>query len=529
GNILKKLPSYKIYSEFNSDKNINNNSICKEEDYRKCDNKDACINLCKKIERNFKNLYELRKSEDYKMRCSHHMYWVNEEIRNLLKLSSNHNIKDVVNKFLSLGTYLTTDYRIYNCNYFVHESLEKLKNRRKEKYLYDYFTNYNTIKNKDICTDANINSYKYYINFISKIYDDKKESCCSNEISFCPHYFLECGDEYNPSNVLSALQSTGKESCDGLERLKETKIVDKELHSTVFEKDFLDSILFTTCHINKESTHLPCGFVSASFLKHRKVTAVENSEQENSRRSASEGQQEKFTIDADALKQHLEIRNKVGLISSEENKILSYLQKTTNVDLRWTLRKDGTLRCPSEIPENDTLELCTYIEQLVEKGILVKLNNTNGYRLAEGKSWPTEEFEIVIKRESQRKSMESSSQKFRSSRIEQVLKDNQESTYVINNFHEKAVPTMNKESNILYNTFFRVTMAISLVTGIIFVLFLYFKFTSYGLCKGKNRKRKKRYRSSFAELNGQRSPRKFIKRTYRHSDRRRFSVVNIEQ
>ncbi|SBT01634.1 PIR Superfamily Protein [Plasmodium malariae] len=520
--ILKRLPSYEAYSKFNSDINLTKNSICKEENYAKCVDKVACTNLCKKIERNFKYLSEISKSKDYNSHCLNHTYWVNEEIRNLFKSGSSNNIEDIVKEFVRLGSFLSTNYRINNCNYFVHKSLEKLNNRKKEKYLYDYFTNYSIIKSKNTCTDVSINKYKSYINAISKLYEDKKSSCCWNNASFCPHYFLKCDDEYKPNNLLSALRSTGMENCDGLESLRKTKTVEKELHSKFFEEEFLDSILFTTCNINKESRDLPCSLVSASYLT-RNMNVVENSEEQRNNERFSGGKKAEYSVIPEVVEQHEEIRKKAGLISSETINNMISPPKGKQIDLRWKLDAEGKLHCPTKKSKGDTLGLWRYVEELVKRDILMKEANSEVYRLKEGKTWPTQALNIFVKRIGENESAERYSGRI------QVLNSNQITFSDDKNSFDQENIGKYTESNILQNTFVRISIVTALVMGIIFVLFFYVKFTPFGSCIGKARKRKKRYRNNFSELSTQRFPRRFIKRTYRNSERRRFSVVNIQE
>ncbi|SBT79089.1 PIR protein, partial [Plasmodium malariae] len=136
--ILQKLPSNELYEEFNSENNYISNSICKEADYIKCVDQGACFKLCKKVERNFKSLYEMGSSKKNYDRCSHFKYWVYKAIKNLFKPNSEDGyVKNVTDIFINLRSTLSETYRIHNCNYFfIEKSLNELNEKIKQKYLY---------------------------------------------------------------------------------------------------------------------------------------------------------------------------------------------------------------------------------------------------------------------------------------------------------------------------------------------------------------------------------------------------------
>ncbi|SBT86140.1 PIR protein [Plasmodium malariae] len=510
--ILEKLPSKTIYDEFNSQGNyVIMNSVCKREDYEQCDDIDTCLNICKRIEKNFKSLYEMSNSGNYKERCSHYIYWVYKEIQNLFKSDSTKDkVETVVNAFLKLQSSLTRNYRVYNCSYnFKEKDLNELKDKNKEKQLYDYFTNYDSIKTKDICNKFELNKYKKYLNAINVLYDEKKENCCNSKILVCPNYFLKCREDFKPSKLLSALELSNDHSCNVLEDFKETKTSEKKLESSDFETGFLEQILFTNCHIKNTSTTLSCGLVSAYSLTRRSGNAVENNEQlRNSDISSPKDKKRESIIDLEVEKEHEKIRKIVGL-SSEVVNYPSLPKTASYMDIRWKLDKDGKLHCPAENPEKDTSVLCMYVEELVKRGILIKDENSRIYRLKKDKTWATKPLNIVIKRERGKYSIQSYSERLQVLKADQIMVTDDRNSISQEHYGK------DNESNILQNIFFRVGTAISL-------------FTPFGSCVDKNRKRKKRHKTNFVELNTKRLSRRFIKRTYRNSGRRRFSVVNIE-
>ncbi|SBT85820.1 PIR protein [Plasmodium malariae] len=516
--ILKQLPSYALYNKFNSEiKEVKYNNACKILDSVTSEYKDNCINLCKKVARNLENLPKKDKSWSYENRCSHYKYWLYEEIRKFFKDDAKPNdVEVVIKEFLRVQPLLTTDYEILNCDYkFSQKNLQELETKIEEKYMFDYFTNYEHIKAKETCVNVEIEKYKKYLNFILQLYNRKKGVCCVGKISKCPNYLLNCDNEFNPSKLLSKLGSSYDGNCNGLKSFTENKTSEKELESSDFEPDFLETFHFTNCNINNISPNLQCAFIQASGMTRRNQSSVGSSEQGNDDKLSLENKEFESRIKSEALVQHEEIRKRVGFEDQDKKNLLPLRKKGTDVDLRWKLGKDGTLHCPAEKSGEDTSGLCKYIEQLVGKGILVKIKNTGGYRLAEGKSWPTSELKIYVKKESQRQSMEMNTQKYIISELENVLKANQEGSSVTKKYNGKAFLGKEEETNILQNTFFRVVTVTVL-------------FTPFGTYLGKTRKRKKRYRTNFSELSTQRLPRRFIKRTYRNSERRRFSVVNVE-
>ncbi|SBT87261.1 PIR protein [Plasmodium malariae] len=486
--IIKKLPSYILYDKFKSEVNEVDNQInCNIFNAVKHKYKDDCVKLCKKIVRNFKLLLEFGKSKNYNDSCLHYIYWVYEEIEKIFEENTpNEEVNAVVSEFLNLQDILTKNYRIHNCKYkFAKEILKDLKEKNKEKYLYVYITNYNNIKSKDFCNKLDVTEYKKYLNFISEIYKTKKSMCCTSGFWICPNLFMNCTDDLDPSKIIQSLGSVN-DGCSALENIPATEENGKQLGSEDFEPEFLDSILFTDCRIDNNSSNLPC-------------ESNENSEIED---------------------QHEKIRMKVGVRSETINN--QYLpKKDEQIDLRWKLNADTKIRCPPEKPSQVTLGLCKYVEDLVKQDVLIKDEKSGIYRLKKDKTWPAQALNIVVKRE-----IGNHLEKNNSRRI-QVLKANKLEVSYSKNSIGQAHSGKDTEYNILQNTFVRISIVLALVMGIISVFFLYFKFTPFGSRVGKIKKRKKRYSTNFAELNMQRPLRRFIKRTYRHSNRRRFSLVNI--
>ncbi|SBS93670.1 PIR Superfamily Protein [Plasmodium malariae] len=526
--VLQQLPLYKIYNEFNSEvREVDYNISCDKFDSVKEKYKNDCVNLCKKVARNLNNLTKADKSWSYDSRCSHYKYWIYEEITKLFKEDPmDKDVEDVVKSFFNLQSVLTATYGIYSCkNDFIQKNISELKDKIEEKYLHDYFTNYKMIKSKNVCNKVKMNKYKKYINYIYSIYQKKKNKCCKPGVLTCPHYFFNCNDEFNPNMLLSELKLENVESCNGLEDFKENKIIENKVDSSGSEPDIFDSILFTDCPFSDNSTTVRCGFIRASSMRTSNGNTVENHEQQkNAESSFSEIRMIKSnTYSSEDLSE----KNNMKFSDSstmEKNKML--FDGSTVDGFRWNYGSGG-LSCIPNTSEEDEYGLCEYMDELVADGIFIKTMDSNGYKFKKVDPWTNEELQKLVRRKRDRRPRKSVLLKLIRSRSLHAIRSEQAPDSVIKSSHSEKHLGLDSESNILHNTFVRISFVATLIMGIILIFFLYFKFTSFGSYAAKIKKRKKKYRTNFAELNTQRLSRRFIKRTYRHSSKRRFSVVNI--
>ncbi|SBS96136.1 PIR Superfamily Protein, partial [Plasmodium malariae] len=336
------------------------------------------------------------------------------------------------------------------------------------------------------------------------LYEKKKEKCCKSGILACPHYFFNCGDEFNPEKILSLLISQNGHSCNGLELFTETKIVDKKLDTDDFGKGFLDSILLTDCSIKDNSPRLRCGFIRVSSLRSRNENAVEhNGQQTNSWSSYSGTRMRKANADLSEVlgeKTSKEFAPK----SEEKNKML--LDGNIDNGFRWNYKKGG-LRCLPNISEDDKYGLCEYMDELVKNGIFIKTKDSDGHIFKKTNPWTSEELRKLTEIKQKWKSKIVMRLALEQLRNIHVLKTKQTQDSDMKGSLVKKLSGAYSGSNILRNTF----------------------FTPFGSCLGKIKKRKKKYRTNFTVLNTERLQKRFIKRTYRNSNRRRFSVVNVER
>ncbi|KMZ89578.1 variable surface protein Vir24 [Plasmodium vivax Brazil I] len=214
GNSLKDLPSSKIYKKFN-DTNNTDNSDGNCAGVKSYNGNDEVKNLCKKFEKNSKELDTLvGKDVIQETRCSYLTYWIYDEIRKQLNKSSYNNHRNsIINELdeASFKIFYSLIYSNHGCQINIEDKFEEWK---EEKILYDYFKNCDTIieyaKDKSKCTD-----YYNYVNSIKKYYNKKKvnESCCYSRVFECKEFF-NCEEKYDPDVILSKLKCDGDHSTE---------------------------------------------------------------------------------------------------------------------------------------------------------------------------------------------------------------------------------------------------------------------------------------------------------------------------
>ncbi|KAI4841358.1 PIR protein [Plasmodium brasilianum] len=516
--ILQQLPSNKIYKEFKSEKNVGNNLNCNRFDLVKTKYKDNCINLCKKVARNLKNIPKEDEVWNYSHRCLHYKYWVYEELRKLFEESSSYiDVNSVVSEFRNLQTSITEDYRILNCSYnFDDNILKGLNDKKNKRYLYEYFANYESIKSKDFCISVKVDIYKKYLNSIKDLYNEKKNECCEKNILKCPNYFLNCGDEFDPSKLLAELDSNEKVGCNGLKNIT-YETTKKKPDSMEFDQDFINSFYFTGCRIpsnERSSTNnegMPCNLFRANVNVRSGVIGDGGNTEEDVSNSSSKEVQVIISSTYSEMSESQKSTNQLRVSGPVKKNNMSPEEKTDD-SIRWYFGK-GTLTCQSNASENDDYGLCEYMEELVEEGFFIREEDTGGYKFKKGKNWNPKYLVNIAKTKRRLKSSSSSFRDLGNSQIIMIKKDMQTYSQIPN----RQIYSGNYvEYNILRNVFVRISIVVSL-------------FTPFGSCLGKIKKRKKRYRTNFTVLNQERLQKRFIKRTYRNSSRRRFSVVNVER
>ncbi|KMZ91865.1 hypothetical protein PVMG_00738 [Plasmodium vivax Mauritania I] len=138
----------------------------------------------------------------------------------------------------------------YNC---------KFSECREMKHLYEYFKDYETIKNKINCDQRKNDEYFKYLKYISSIYNKHKdeEGCCSWGTKMCPYYFLQCNEAYDPRKLIRALELGNSTECSrikesaGVIKNAEAKSEEEKLRNSMYIK-YMTCSYITGSHFNKK-------------------------------------------------------------------------------------------------------------------------------------------------------------------------------------------------------------------------------------------------------------------------------------
>ncbi|KAI4833886.1 PIR protein [Plasmodium brasilianum] len=492
--ILKESSPYKIYEELNKQvENVTDGQYCSEFEAIKSSQKDNYVTLCKKVSKLLDFVFKKESVENYKDYCLHYKYWVYHELRKLFKNDKQSNdITEVINKFNKLQTTIFSKYEKRGCSFgFVTKDYNELNYKIEEKFLYDYFKNYNTIKSSNQCNNVGGSKYRAYLEAVKELYNVEYNSCCLTGLTECPHYILTCDDKFDPSKLLSALGSRGSERCDGLNGIT-ANFDEEKLNSVITDPEFLNSITYGTCyyldngeHTSSEMRRQHCNLLAASVMLTRSAPTAGNDGSRASVSGSSSGSAiSESTADqtgGDPSKGH-ELQGQLDANGKERDSDRAEVKKAVSPmkdasdNFRWKIAATGKLKCSSKNKKKAELAMCNFMEELIEGSHAKKIEGTEKYTLDIKNRWTTEDLKVYRERIRKR------------------------STY---------------ESNILNNIFVRISTGVTL-------------FTPFGSRLRRHRKRKQRYRLDFTDLSTRKRPRRFLKRTYRHSDRRRFNVVNIE-
>ncbi|GAW82037.1 variable surface protein [Plasmodium gonderi] len=271
--LLTDLNSHEIYKELNKELSDTYKNISGHCDNIKIEKGDIKT-LCKKIERNLGILDEIDKikTESYRDRCLYFNFWVFDELhkvyngseKNVLKTSDidelllkwnkinytlinkdfNKNYKSIVPEepkgVIRLNgdeqppettngwnarkvTKLFDNYEFRKYKPCFYYSLCTLDNCKDIKYLFDYFKEFENIKNKISSGNEKCASYYKYLTHIKKIYEKyKKEHNCCDVFwgNLCEDYF-KCEKKYDPNNLLADFKS-----CDSPSSTKKEEVSD---------------------------------------------------------------------------------------------------------------------------------------------------------------------------------------------------------------------------------------------------------------------------------------------------------------
>ncbi|KAI4839092.1 hypothetical protein MKS88_002608 [Plasmodium brasilianum] len=250
--LLVGSPSYHIYKQFDNEVNeakydrycspFKNSGNGADLEYLK---------LCKKMSRNTDILSKYHNKNEFTTLCSHYRYWTYYNIKRVLgEKTGNDKAKPIIHKFMQTQNNINEIYNAYYCKYdFENDILERLNIMNEEKYLYDYFQNYDNIKTSDACNAVKSEEYEKYLNHIIELYNKhktQKECCIGSFWPECEDYF-KCNDEFDPKKLLSTLNSNISKKCDNLTNTQTTLTSGVTSHSGSSKADFRSSIYLVSC------------------------------------------------------------------------------------------------------------------------------------------------------------------------------------------------------------------------------------------------------------------------------------------
>ncbi|GAB69427.1 CYIR protein, partial [Plasmodium cynomolgi strain B] len=125
------------------------------------------------------------------------MHLINYDFNTNYKLMNQTYSQDKFVKYYDLSKYNPCFFN-YDCTFSECSEM---------KHLYEYFKDYETIKEKINCGQGRDDKYFKYTKYISSLYNKHKEYCCSWGAKICPDYFLSCHEYYDPNKLVSAIES----------------------------------------------------------------------------------------------------------------------------------------------------------------------------------------------------------------------------------------------------------------------------------------------------------------------------------
>ncbi|SBS91826.1 PIR Superfamily Protein [Plasmodium malariae] len=427
--------SYHIYKELNNEVNGNTyDQYCTAFKEDGDNTQQAPYDLCKKISRNTYILSNFQNTRHFTTLCSHYKYWVYYNVNKILKdITDNDKEKRLISKFTQVRDNIVREFNAYYCQYgFKDDSLEKLNDMVEEKYLYDYFENFDTIKTQETCQSVVFQNYKEYLNHIIKLYNKHKDQmkCCIH--SFWPEceYYFKCNEEFDPNKLLSTLESNSSKKCDNLIKAQKPLTSGNTSHTGNSLTDITDSIYYFKCNnfeidkitdTKQEGGKLKCHMFRTSDHSHIKPLSTSFHRPSVQIPFTKYGQR------------GISVSTKLPHGKPEQSNNFSISQTSDVIEVK---SDDKNTPCTNPRFLRDVTGICIEPDVRKTQTIGVKFNT-----YAPGK---------------------------------------------------KIKITLNPNSNMFKNNFFRFGIAFSLIVGIIFTIYLYYKFTPFGRHLHKKGSRHKR-------------------------------------
>ncbi|SCO71493.1 VIR protein [Plasmodium vivax] len=234
--VLNILTAHEKYEKL--DNQAVEESTCSKycEDFIFMDDKHEDFNLlCAKMATNLKKLKSVL--EDVPSpddRCTYLIFWAYEKIMNILNKNpsnrSNYYAINLLNQVLyTVNKDLSSSEK---CSYNFDGALSDWE---KEKYLHDYFKNFEKLDKNIGKNSSDCKTYLEYLKLISELYMKDLKSCCSRYtnsdqpyLGVCPKYF-KCEKKYFPHSLISRL-NCGNENTDiNVDKIFNDLIVDHDV------------------------------------------------------------------------------------------------------------------------------------------------------------------------------------------------------------------------------------------------------------------------------------------------------------
>ncbi|KAI4839603.1 hypothetical protein MKS88_002160 [Plasmodium brasilianum] len=434
-NILEGSPSHHIYKELNNNvEGTSYDSYCSAFNHSKDNTDNANYNLCKKIARNADKLSNYFNTIEYITQCAHYKYWTYHNIKkNLGDITNDEKAKPITDKFLIAQNQIKENFNTYNCQYdFKTDIVQRLNDMVEEKYLYDYFENFDIIKTQETCKNVKFQNYKKYLNHVITLYNKHKtqnECCIDSFWSYCDDYF-KCNEEFDPNKLLSTLESNSSKKCDNLIKAQKPLTSGNTSHTGNSLTDITDSIYYFKCNnfeidkitdTKQEGGKLKCHMFRTSDHSHIKPLSTSFHRPSVQIPFTKYGQR------------GISVSTKLPHGKPEQSNNFSISQTSDVIEVK---SDDKNTPCTNPRFLRDVTGICIEPDVRKTQTIGVKFNT-----YAPGK---------------------------------------------------KIKITLNPNSNMFKNNFFRFGIAFSLIVGIIFTIYLYYKFTPFGRHLHKKGSRHKR-------------------------------------
>ncbi|VUZ94228.1 PIR protein [Plasmodium vivax] len=233
--ILKDLPSNAIYEEFNKTDDLNDYKEGCKKTFKPENGKDKddITDFCEKFTRNMKKKIYITPSDgkNPKNRCSYFTHWTYENIRKIFPTLNDTKKNNVINKLNEIMHDInTSDLKGKPCSFYFDGTPNQWE---EEKYLHDYFTNHESIKDKYNSNVSEKKTFCEYLSYIYKLYEKYIWKCCTyfyrgNSWNLCPKHF-ECDRKYNPFKLLSTLKCENEIISESEENAYDTLMIDREV------------------------------------------------------------------------------------------------------------------------------------------------------------------------------------------------------------------------------------------------------------------------------------------------------------